>query len=155
MKNVSQETADQVFHHCDIDKDNRVGLREFRTMLDIGNSHAKEIFPKGPGKSKSKTPKGLETSKGKETTKNQQKSANPIVNKGETKNKITKGCQQTDFEVWGPKVNTEFFEKKGIFKRRNSRERTKLTNTRSIPLNPSRSRTRLDGILLRSSTTKK
>ena len=81
MKKVSQETADQVFRHCDMDKDNRVGLREFRTMLDIGNSHAKEIFPKGPGKSKSKTPKGLETSKGKETTKNQQKSANPIVNK--------------------------------------------------------------------------
>ena len=106
MKKVSQETADQVFRDCDIDKDNRVSLREFRTML-------------------------------------------------ETKNKITKGCQQTDFEVWGPKVNTEFFEKKGIFKRMNSREGTKLTNTRSIPLNPSRSRTRLDGILLRSSTTKK
>ena len=103
MKKVSQETADQVFHHCDIDKDNRVSLREFRTML-------------------------------------------------ETKNKITKGCQQTDFEVWGPKVNTEFFEKKGIFKRMNSRERT---NTRPIPLNRSRSRTRLDGILLRRSTTKK
>ena len=155
MKKVSQETADQVFRHCDINKDNRVSMREFRTMLDIGNSHAKEIFPKGPGKSKSKTPKDLETSKGKGTTKNQQKSANPIVNKGETKKKITKGCQQTDFEVWGPKVNTEFFEKKGIFKRMNSREGTKLTNTRSIPLNPSRSRTRLDGILLRSSTTKK
>ena len=69
MKKVSQETADQVFCHCDINKDNRVSMREFRTMLDIGNSHAKEICPKCPGKSKSKTPKGLETSKGKETTK--------------------------------------------------------------------------------------
>ena len=157
MKKVSQETADQIFCQCDINKDNRVSMREFRTtMLDIGNSHAKEIFPKGPGKSKSKTPKaGLETSKGKGTTKNQQKSANPIVNKGETKNTITMGCQQTEFEVWGPKVNREFFENKGIFKRIISKERTKLTNTRSIPLNPSRSRTRLDGILLRSSTRRK
>ena len=152
MKKVSQETADQVFRDCDIDKDNRVSLREFRTMINIGNSHAKEICHKCPGKSKSKTPKGLETSKGKDPTKNQQESANPIVNKGESKNIITKGCQQTDFEVWGPKVNTEFFEKKGIFKRMNSRERT---NTRPIPLNRSRSRTRLDGILLRRSTTKK
>ena len=69
MKKVSQETADQVFRDCDIDKDNRVSLREFRTMIDIGNSHAKEICHKCPGKSKSKTPKCLETSKEKGTTK--------------------------------------------------------------------------------------
>ena len=69
MKKVSQETADQVFRDCDINKDNRVSLREFCTMIDIGNSHAKEICPKCPGKLKSKTPKGLETSKEKGTTK--------------------------------------------------------------------------------------
>ena len=69
MKKVSQETADQVFCDWDINKDNRVSLREFRTMIDIGNSHAKEICPKCPGKLKSKTPKGLETSKEKGTTK--------------------------------------------------------------------------------------
>ena len=69
MKKVSQETADQVFRDWDINKDNRVSLREFRTMIDIGNSHAKEICPKCPGKLKSKTPKGPETSKEKGTTK--------------------------------------------------------------------------------------
>ena len=101
MKNVSHETADRLFHQCDTSGDNRVSLAEFRAMLDLGDSHAKEKCLKCPESSKrknsksSKEPKMLLEAKGTGNT------PNPID---------TRKTKNSDFEVRGPKLNTDFFE---------------------------------------------
>ena len=101
MKNVNHETADRLFHRFDTSGDNRVSLAEFRAMLDLGDSHAKEKCLKCPESSKrknsksSKEPKMLLEAKGTGNT------PNPID---------TRKTKNSDFEVWGPKVDTDFFE---------------------------------------------
>ena len=138
IRNVSQETADRIFRNCDTSGDNRVSLTEFRAMLAIGDSHAKEKCPKCSESSKSLKSRKHSSNEPKMLPKSQRarsqsngkpkvpeakgtgstKISNPI-DTSKTKN-IAKGCR-TDLEAWGPTLNREFFEKRrasGLFEKK-------------------------------------